>query len=189
MQSLISFLRNDLAIPEQLIPEITPFYTQEKLRKNDYLVKKGKPCLKLGLIERGYIRFFTYSDKKEITHWIFGAGQLITDVASFYLSEPAKWNIQALTDTTLYSLSQADFQRLTQTLPAWNIYEKLLWVRLMSALENRVFALLSMSAEERYQYLYRSDSQMFNELPLNYLASMLGMTPETLSRIRGKYAG
>ena len=94
--------------------------------------------------------------------------------------------IQALTDTTVYTLPHINYQRLTAEVPEWSYFEKTFLIKLMSALENRVYALLSMSAEERYQYLYQSDSDMFNELPLQYLASMLGMTPETLSRIRSK---
>ena len=83
-------------------------------------------------------------------------------------------------------LSFEDYQKLRDLVPEWDVYEKLLLVKLMSALENRVYALLSMSTEERYHYLFESDPEMFNELPLNFLASMLGMTPETLSRIRRK---
>ena len=132
------------------------------------------------------MRFFSHSEKKAITHWIFGKNQLITDVASFYLQKPAKWNIQALTPTQVYTLSHQNFQQLKEIIPKWDAYEKLLLIRLMSALENRVYTLLSMTAEERYQYLFSTDPQMFRELPLQYLASMLGMTPETFSRIRRK---
>ena len=113
---------------------------------------------------------------------------MVTDIASFSLQQPAKWNIQALTDTTILTLNYTNYQRLRLKVPEWDKYEKLLLIKLMSALENRVYALLSMSAEERYQYLFQSDSNMFNELPLRYLASMLGMTPETLSRIRRKFS-
>lgn len=186
MQMLTAFIKNDLGIPEKLIPNITQFFRKEQLKKNDFLVKKGQYCRKMCLIEQGYFRFFSYSDKKVITHWIFGKEQMVTDVAGFFLHQPAKWNIQALTDTTVYTLTFSNFQILREKIPEWDNYEKLFLIKLMSALENRVFALLSMSAEERYQYLFESDSNMFNELPLHFLASMLGMTPETLSRIRRK---
>ena len=187
MKNLISFLKNDLSLPGNLIPKIIAFYHEETLPKNDFLVKKGQYCSKLCFIENGYLRFFTRSEKKTITHWIFGKDQLITDVASFFLQEPAKWNIQALTDTSVYTLTSDNYQKLRREVPEWDHYEKLFLIKLMSALENRVYTLLSMSAEERYQYLFQSDSNMFNELPLQYLASMLGMTPETLSRIRAKF--
>ena len=186
MQPLTTFLKNDLSIPEKLIPKITAFYNEEQLSKDEFLVKKGQPCRKMCLIQKGYFRFFSYSEKKVITHWIFGKDQLVTDVAGFFLQEPAKWNIQALTGTTIFSLTHSNYQKIRTQIPDWDNYEKLFLIKLMSALENRVYALLSMSAEERYQYLFQSDSEIFNELPLYYLASMLGMSPETLSRIRRK---
>lgn len=187
MENLISFIQKDLDIPQKLVSTIIAYYRIERFSKNDFLVKKGGLCRKMCLIKEGYFRFFSYSDKKVITHWIFGSGQLVTDVASFFLQEPAKWNIQALMNTTAYTLAIEDYQKLRKAVPEWDNYEKLFLVKLMSALENRVYALLSMSAEERYQYLFASDSEMFNQLPLHFLASMLGMTPETLSRIRRKF--
>ncbi len=188
MQTLFSFLKNSLDIPDNLVPQVAEYYKPELFKKNDFLVKKGQYCIKMCLIEEGYFRFFSFSDKKVITHWIFGKGQSVTDVSSYFLQTPAKWDIQALTDTKVYTLTFSDYQKLRKSVTGWDNYEKLFLIKLMSALENRVYALLSMSAEERYQYLYESDSEMFNELPLNYLASMLGMSPETLSRIRKKFA-
>lgn len=187
MQTLISFLKNDLEFSEELALEISAFYEAQLLNKNNYLVKQGQYCRKMCLIEKGYFRFFSYTDKKVVTHWIFGKNQLVTDVSSFFLQIPAKWNIQALTDTAVFTLTHTNYQKLREKIPEWDNYEKLFLVKLMSALENRVYAFLSMSAEERYQYLFAADSDMFNELPLQYLASMLGMTPETLSRIRRKF--
>ncbi|MEM8899167.1 MAG: cyclic nucleotide-binding domain-containing protein [Bacteroidota bacterium] len=186
MHTLNTFLYAELGLSQSLVPAVTNFFREERIAKKGFMARKGGYCQTLSLIESGYMRFFSQSDKKEITHWIFGEGQIITDVASFYLQQPAKWNIQALTDVSLYSLSYTDFQKLRKEVKEWDSVEKLLQVKLMSALENRVYTLLSMSAEERYHYLFQSDSKMFNELPLQYLASMMGMSPETLSRIRAK---
>jgi len=186
MQSLTTFLTSQFNLPKRLIEQVVSFYEVEHLSKDEFLVGKGKYCQHLCIIQKGYLRFFSDTEKKTITHWIFGKDQLITDVASFFFQKPTKWNIQALTDTTIYTLTYTNYQKLRNEVPEWDHYERLFLIKLLSALENRVYSLLSMTAEERYQYLFRSDANMFNELPLQYLASMLGMTPETLSRIRAK---
>ncbi len=184
MNKLKDFLADVLQVAPDLIPQVMSYYREETIDKNVYLAEKDCGCSKLYHIEEGYVRFFNYTEEKVITHWIFGPGQLVTDVAGFFLQEPAKWHIQTLTPVKASVLSYEDYQRLRSDIAPWDLQEKKLIIKLMAALENRVYALLSMNAEERYQYLYRSDSEMFNQLPLQYLASMLGMSPETLSRIR-----
>ena len=186
METFKTFLKTQFNIPNQLITEVVSYYKEEQLTKDTFLAQQGQYCRKLCFLQSGYLRFFSYSDQKVVTHWIFSKGQLVTDVASFYLGEKAKWNIQAITETRVAVINSEDYECMIKAVPDWDAYEKRFLIRLLSALENRVYAFLSMSAEERYQYLFDSDPEMFNELPLQYLASMLGMTPETLSRIRRK---
>ena len=183
---LSNFLINDLGIHYDLAAQIIPFFQPEQFDKDIILTRQGQVCQKLYYLKEGFIRFYSHSDRKPVTHWIFRKGQLVTDVASFYLHEPAKWNIQTLTDCHLEVIHSENYQRLRKVIPQWDNHEKLLLVRLMSALENRVYTFLSMSAEERFSYLMDANPEMFNQLPLQYISSMLGMTAETLSRIRRK---
>ena len=94
--------------------------------------------------------------------------------------------IQALADTELYSITKEDYKLIGDLVPRWHELEKLFIVRCFIILEERIFSHLSMTAEERYHFFYQHNRELFNQVPLQYIASMLGMTPETFSRIRKK---
>lgn len=129
---------------------------------------------------------FFFNGKKEITHWVYWENNVINDVSSFYLNQPAQWNFQALTDCQIYALSYDNYQKIGTLLNDWNKYEELLIIKLFVTLENRIRTFLSMNSEERYHFLFKAHPEIFNQVPLIYIASILSMTPETLSRIRRK---
>jgi hypothetical protein len=84
MQSLSTFLLTEFKLPKRLVKQVVSFYEVQHLSKDEFLVAKGKHCQHLCIIEKGYLRFFSNTEKKTITHWIFGQNQLISDVASFF---------------------------------------------------------------------------------------------------------
>ena len=106
------------------------------------------------------------------------------DLSSFVFQQPSRWNIHALTDADVYVIKYADYKQIGQIIPRWQELEKLFITRCFSILEERIMTHLSMTAEERYQHFFDFNPALFNQVPLQYLASMLGMTPETFSRIR-----
>ena len=129
---------------------------------------------------------FITTDEKEITQWISTKGYFSTDLSSFVFDTVSSLSIQALTDSEVYSITKADYQIIGELVPKWHELEKLFLVRCFVTLEERVFSHLSMTAEERYDYFFENNREIFNQVPLQYIASMLGMTPETFSRIRKK---
>ena len=132
------------------------------------------------------MRIYVDIDAKEITQWISSEGNFITDLSSFTFNTPARWTIQALTDTQLYTIQKEDYNKLGELIPEWHQIEKLFIAKCFTILEDRVFSHLSMTAEERYNLFFEQNRELFNQVPLQYIASMLGMTPETFSRIRKK---
>lgn len=100
--------------------------------------------------------------------------------------KPARWTIQALTYSKLYTIHRDDYNSIGTLIPKWNHLEKLFIVQCFSMMEDRIFTHLSMTAAERYQLFFESNTALFNQVPLQYIASILGMTPETFSRIRKK---
>jgi len=169
------------------LSKISSLFTVTTIKKGDYYLKTGRNADRLSFIQSGLLRIYVYTDEKEVTQWISTKGYFVTDLAGFVFQTPARWNIQALTDTELYSISRADYKKIEKLVPQWNKLEKLFIARCFIILEDRIFTHLSMTAEERYQFFFEHNRELFNLVPLQYIASMLGMTPETFSRIRKKF--
>ena len=186
MLELEIYIQTYFGIPVEHIQKIVELFEPTTLEKNEYFTQTGKFCKKLSFIKSGNIRVFNYSGGKDVTQWISTKGEFITDLSSLIFNTPSRWNIQALTASELFTLHQENYIQIGKIVPQWKDLEKLFIAKCFLNLEDRVYSFLSMTAEERYEQLYTKNKELFNLVPLHYLASMLGMTPETLSRIRKK---
>ena len=165
---------------------IVSFFKVRTIKKGDFLLESGNRCDKLSFVQSGLLRMFVLKDDKEITQWISAKGYFTGDLSSFIFETPSHLSIQALVDTELSIISKDDYKLLGELLPKWHEFEKLFLIRCFITLEQRIFSHLSMTAEERYDYFFENNKELFKQVPLQYIASMLGMTPETVSRIRKK---
>tara|TARA_Y100000588_G_scaffold302189_1_gene324345 strand:+ start:60 stop:683 length:624 start_codon:yes stop_codon:yes gene_type:complete len=163
---------------------IRSYFYEEKLSRNDFFTKSGKICDRLSIVRSGILRIYALTDSKEITQWLSTENFLVTEVMGFFYEQPNRWNIQAFTDVELLTISKANYRQLCQEFPKWNEIEKRFIVKCFAMLEDRVFTHLSMTAEERYERYFQQNKELFNQVPLQYIASVLGMTAETFSRIR-----
>lgn len=186
MTDLEQYLHTYFAFDGSDLATVASFFKPEMVRKGDFYLQTGKPCNKLSFIQSGILRIFVDLEDREVTQWISTKGYFITDLSGLIFEKPSRWNMQALTDTILYSIDKADYDRLGDFIQKWPVTEKLFLAHCFVTLEERVFSFLSMTAEQRYNLLFDSHRELFNQVPLQYIASMLGMTPETISRIRRK---
>lgn len=186
MTELQEYITSYFGITNQNMDEITSLFKASELKKGDYFIKAGQYCEKLSFVSSGYIRVFATANDKEITQWISTKGHFITDLYSFNFKKRARWNIQALSDCTLYTIDKENYALLNTMVPNWQAMEKQFIASCFVTLEDRVFNHLSLSTEERYDNLFESNKELFNQVPLQYIASMLGMSPETFIRIRNK---
>lgn len=161
-------------------------FEEDFLPKNTDFVRSGHFCDKLSFVKSGYLRVYAESNGKEVTQWIASPGYFIADLASLTFDVPARFTIEALSDAKLYTITKADYRSLGNELPKWHEIEKKFIAKCFVMLEDRVFQHLSLSAEDRYQAFFESNRDLFLHVPLQYIASMLGMTPETFSRVRKK---
>lgn len=186
MTELEKYIQTYFGVTNDELIRISSFFKPLSIKKGDYFLKTGKYSERLGFVQSGIIREFLVVDDREITKWISTKGYFVVDLSSFIFQMPARWNIQALTDCELYVIDKSDYQKIIDVLPRWAELEKLFIAKCFSVLEERIVSHLSMTAEERYKQLFNFNKELFNQVPLQYLASMLGMTPETFSRIRKK---
>lgn len=184
MTELESYIHSYFGISNTHLTALAEMFAETQLKKGEYFTQIDTQCQHLSFIRSGHLRVFAYSDGKDITQWISSQGEFVTDLASMVFKTPSRWNIQALTDCQLYSISKEKYDQIGKVIPQWDQLEKLFLAKCFLTLEDRVYSFLSMSAEQRYLQLFEHKRDLFNETPLHYLASMLGMTPETLSRIR-----
>lgn len=168
------------------LKKISSLFKLSTLKKGGYFITAGKPVAQLSFVQSGLLRVFAVTPEKEVTQWICTKNYFLTDLAGFIFDTAARWNIQALTDVVLYTISRDDYNRIGKLVPKWRELEKLFITRCFTTLEDRVFTHLSMTAQERYSLFFEQNKELFNQVPLQYIASMLGMTPETFSRIRKK---
>lgn len=167
---------------------IRSYFHEETLQKNDFFTRSGKICHRLSVVQSGILRVFASPDGKEVTQWIAVRDSLITEVVGFFFEQPNRWTIQAFADTTLLTMTKSNYQNLCKDFPKWHEIEKRFIMKCFVMMEERIFAHLSMTAEERYDRYFAQNRELFTQVPLQYIASVLGMTPETLSRVRRRQA-
>jgi len=186
MTELEKYIHTYFGVSKDDLTKISSFFKPMTLKKGDYFLKTGRQSDRLGFVQSGIVREFAFINDKEVTKWISTKGYFVVDLSSFMFQHPSRFNIQALADCELYVINNEDYQKIGQVIPRWTELEKLFIAKCFAALEDRIITHLSMTAEERYNQLFSFNKELFNQVPLQYLASMLGMTPETLSRLRKK---
>lgn len=189
MTDLREYLHSYTGINDEDMDKIVAYFKVTTMNKGDYYLKTGKVCDNVSFQRSGLLRVYASHGEKEITQWISSKGNFIADLGGIICDTPSRFNICALTYSELYTISKKDFLNLPNVIPEWHTLERTMITRCFGFMETRVFALLSMSAEEQYKYLMDLSPELFTQVPLKYLASMMGMTPESLSRVRSKMAG
>ncbi|MGY0392470.1 Crp/Fnr family transcriptional regulator [Bizionia sp. KMM 8389] len=140
----------------------------------------------ISFIESGVVRLYIPKEnpEKEITFGFSFTNQFISAYDSFLTQKPSAYELQALTKTTLLSITYADLQDVYKTTQIGNLIGRLTAERLFLIKSKREQHLLNLSAEERYLKLFQDRPELLKEIPLKYISSYIGVTPQALSRIR-----
>ena len=161
------------------------FLVPKKVRKKQYILHEGDVCKYEVFVEKGTLRSYTI-DEKGNEHIVQFAieGWWTSDMYSFITGEPSVYNIDVLEDSELLLLSNPSQEELLQKVPKFERYQRLLVQAAYIALQRRLVLSLSQTAEEKYTRLLNTYPDIIRRVPQHMVASYLGITPETLSRIR-----
>ncbi|PZU05763.1 MAG: cyclic nucleotide-binding protein, partial [Chryseobacterium sp.] len=164
-------------LDSQELSVIQSYFKEEQLGKNEIFTNSGEICKKLSIVKCGILRVFALSeDGREITQWLSTKDFFVTDVMGFFFNQPNRWTIQAFTEVELLTISKTDYLKLCQEFPKWIQIEKQFIIKCFAMMEDRIFSHLSMTAEERYNQYFERNKELFHQVPLQYIASVLGMT-------------
>jgi len=182
-------INQKVALSEAEQQVVKTFFTPKKLRKRQYLLQEGEPCKYLAFVEKGILRSYNV-DNKGVEHIIHFAmeGWWMGDIYSFLSGEPSGYNIDAIEDAELLMITLDGFEQMMVKVPRMERYFRILFQNNIISKERRLISSISYSAEEKYLRLAESSPELLQRIPLNLVASYLGITPETLSRIRKKLA-
>lgn len=166
---------------------VKTFFSPKKIRKKQYLLQEGNICRHLAFVEKGLLRSYNV-DEKGIEHMIHFAweGWWMADMLSFLSNEPSTYHIDAIEDAELLLISQTDFEEMLLKVPVMERYFRILFQNNIISKERRLISSISNSAEEKYIHLTATNPELIKRIPQQLVASYLGITPETLSRIKKK---
>lgn len=185
MKNLIGYLLQFGNLNPQQIELITKKTTEIKILKEEYFSEAGKIPKQIGFVMEGILRVCYYNNKgEEVTKYFTEENQFIVDVNSFDNNIPSTEYIQAVTDCKLIVFSKPDWEDLSNTIIGWdNIVNKIIKKALIQKVERRS-PLISEDATTRYLAFMEKYPQLVVRIPLSHLASYLGITQSSLSRIR-----
>jgi CRP-like cAMP-binding protein len=165
---------------------IKSFLTPKKIRKKQYLLQEGDVCKFIAFVEKGVLREYLADDRGEHIIQFALEGWTISDLFSFLTGEPATYNIDALEDSEAIIIARTAHEELLRTQPKYETYMRLLLTNAYIALQKRLTAVISTPAEDQYTAFTQMYPDIVQRVPQHMIASYMGLTPETLSRVRKK---
>ncbi len=163
------------------------FFRVKKLRRRQFLLQEEDICVDFAFVSEGLLKSYVLDEKGNENINLFGwEGWWIADFQSFLFQTPATLAIEAMEDCELLLLSKENYERMLDEVPAMERYFRLVYERSLATKDQRLVHAQTYSAEEKYISLIAMYPELLQRIPQSLLASFLGLTPETFSRIKHK---
>ncbi|MFB6343514.1 Crp/Fnr family transcriptional regulator [Saccharicrinis sp. FJH2] len=163
---------------------IAAHFSRKVFDKNEIITQQGETEKFLSFIESGIVRFYIPDDETDLTFNFSFNREFTCAYDSFLTQTPSEYELQALTETIVWQISYADLQKVYTQTKAGNYLGRFASERLFLEKSKRELSLLKYNAKERYLRLFSERPDILKFIPMKYIASYIGITPQGLSRIR-----
>lgn len=182
---LREFLKEFKILSDTDIAEFEQLLKKRDVKKGEYFIQNGAVCKSIAFVMSGIFRTYFISDKwEEVTYCLTFPNNFLTAYSSYLTGNSTQENIQAIQDAELYIISKEEMENLADNNITWLIFLKFMAEQQYMELENRIFQLQKKNALSKYKNLIENYPQLVQQIPLQYLASYLGITQRHLTRIR-----
>ncbi|CAL2080243.1 Crp/Fnr family transcriptional regulator [Tenacibaculum sp. 190524A05c] len=184
MQELADYIKGYIDLKEDTFQHILSLSNEVVFEKGEQILNIGKTCKHLYFLKEGSVRSFIYQKGKDITHWVYGPNSLFTSWGSYILQNPSNEYLEAIDVCKVVSISYDNWQLLFKEHPELERFGRLMMEQELAIIDEFYKGYYFLSAKEKYELLisvYPNITQIAN---LGHIASMLGISQETLSRIR-----
>jgi CRP-like cAMP-binding protein len=183
MKQFADFIKSIVTIEENDLEIILSKFTEKTLKKNQLILRKGQIANQYFYIKSGGLRFYNNDHDKQNTAWCFFKDDFFTEISSLNPQIPTRFNIEAIEPTELVVIDKNEMDNLYKQFPVWQEFGRKIWEGISIRQVNQNIQFQTLSAEKMYlEFLKIPD--FIQKIPVNQLSSILGITPNALSRIR-----
>ncbi len=188
-ESITQFICSTIKIPLAEAANIANHFEFRSIQKGEIFLKENKVSNEYIFMESGYMRAYLFdTEGNEVTVRFFSPDNVVFEVASFFQQIPSQENIIALTDCVTWVITYDKLNYLFHNIPWFREFGRAILVRGFVALKIRMLSMINQTAEQRYGKLLETDPDIFQYAPLKTIASYLGVTDSSLSRIRKEFS-
>ncbi|MFT3747395.1 MAG: Crp/Fnr family transcriptional regulator [Agriterribacter sp.] len=184
MNYLFNLFSSIYPLSEGLQDALIKLLKTKDVPKKSFLLRKGHVCNDIFFIEKGLFRCYYNANGKEICSWFMKENDIIISVESFFRRTASNEDIQSIEDSIVHYISHSELDYLYKNFPEFNIMGRVLTENYYTLSEQRLYSMRSQKAVERFEYLRTHFPEIIRRVPSGYIASYLGITIETLSRIK-----
>ncbi|MCT4629104.1 Crp/Fnr family transcriptional regulator [Winogradskyella sp.] len=186
MQDLLLYISERAYVTPELKKAIFTAFQTIEVKKGDTILEEGQRAKYMYFVNKGILHNYYHHDGRQVSSWFYFENQFITAWSSFYSQKPSFETIECIEDCILFRVSYSDYQKLIADFPAFGNFTRLLAEEILVILDEFSKSWSFLSAKEKYQSLRSYFPQIELRVKLGLIASFLGISQETLSRIRAE---